>query len=727
MALRYFGLSLLLLTVSTQAQVSMPATTRADLNALSALAQRYPDAAKLTEETQGYYPTALIHGRCMVGFLGKANGAFDGTQVEGSPVYWGSRKGNIVSLRIDAQHLDVVYDLVGLDYVELAGKVKPDLNNVIWSIHADSVVRGIDLPQAYTGKDVLIGITDWGFDYTHPMFYDTTLAETRVRAAWDHYRQSGPSPAEYGYGTELTTTEDLLATGSDTANIYSYATHGSHVAGIAGGSGAGTPYRGVAFEAKYLFCTFLVDAAAVLDAFAWMQSIAEQDEKRLVINMSWGLYYIGTLDGNSLISQAIDQFSSEGVVFVNSGGNNGDINFHIRKDFTNDTLHSRIQFYPYSAHPKMWGQSISMWGEAGLEFSAGLVVTNNANQVQLETPWYNTGTQQAYLDSSLIIGSDTVYFNLTSEAAHPLNGRPHFRLRAKNRSPLLKVALKATAPSGRVHFWNVTELTNDVGNWGQEFQSAQTGWTTGNKQYGISEPACTQSLISVAAYSSNYLTGGGAVAGGAIAPFSSFGPTLDERIKPDIAAPGVNVASSFSSFTDEDYTPITTVDFQGRTYPFVRISGTSMASPATTGVVALMLQADPTLTAAEIKEAIKTNPIIDINTGVIPEGGSTRWGAGKINAYRAVKEVLGLNSIADLEHVELITWPNPVTSELNVMTELGAPVQISVTDITGRTVFSNKHAGGGLISIGTSDWAAGVYHLRLEQAGRISVGEVVKQ
>ena len=83
----------------------------------------------------------------------------------------------------------------------------------------------------------------------------------------------------------------------DTSNIYSYATHGSHVAGIAGGSGAGTKYRGVAFDANYLLVTFLVDEGAVIDAFEWMYQKSLEEEKRLVVNMSWGLYTWGLWTG----------------------------------------------------------------------------------------------------------------------------------------------------------------------------------------------------------------------------------------------------------------------------------------------------------------------------------------------------------------------------------------------------------------------------------------------
>ena len=219
---------------------------------------------------------------------------------------------------------------------------------------------GIDLPHGYTGKNVLIGITDWGFDYSHPMFYDTAMVASRVLAAWDQYKTSGPTPAGFAYGTEYDTPAELDAAQADTANIYSYATHGSHVAGISGGGGAGTAYRGVGYDAQYLFTTFLVDDASVLDAYSWMNQKSISESKRLVINQSWGLYYIGTLDGNSLLSQALNNYSDLGVVFCTSAGNNGAVNFHIKKSFANDTIKSRVTFNPYSGYPTMWGQSLSI-------------------------------------------------------------------------------------------------------------------------------------------------------------------------------------------------------------------------------------------------------------------------------------------------------------------------------------------------------------------------------
>ena len=122
--------------------------------------------------------------------------------------------------------------------------------------------------------------------------------------------------------------------GSDTSNVYGYSTHGTHVAGIAAGGGVGTGLTGMAPASELLLATLMVDEAAALDAFAWMQDVAEADNKRLVINNSWGLPQWGTPDGTSLSNVFIDGLSEDGVVFVSSNGNNGDSDFHIEHTFT---------------------------------------------------------------------------------------------------------------------------------------------------------------------------------------------------------------------------------------------------------------------------------------------------------------------------------------------------------------------------------------------------------
>jgi subtilisin family serine protease len=594
------------------------------------------------------FPINKINSQEYISVLAKVNSAFNFEEFKVNEIVFGTRINSIITLKVPLHKISVLNTISGIDYYEIATKVQANMDKANEDTRVDSIHQAINLPEAYTGKDVYIGITDWGFDYTHPNFYDTSLAQTRIVAAWDQYKQSGPHPLGFNYGTEYTTMSELLAAQSDTANIYNYAYHRSHVAGICGGSGAGTVFRGVAYEANYLFATFLIDAASVLDAYEWMYQKAQNAGKRLVINQSWGLHHMGNLDGTSILSQAIDAYSALGVIFVSSGGNNGDVNFHIKKTFNNDVLRSKVDFYSYAANPNMWGQSLTLWGEPTKNFELGFQVLNSTNVLQTETPYYATNLQSDYLDSLLVFGNDTLFFNLSCEEENPFNQRPHARLRIKNRNTSYRIILKVRAVDGTVHCWNVTELITDVGNWGMPFSNSGTGTTAGNNQYGISEPACTNSTIAVAAHFSQYRNPNGTLIGGSMSSFSSYGPTIDERIKPDISAQGVSIGSSVSSFTTASFSSVGTVNFNDRNYYFTKISGTSMAGPMVTGVVALLLDANPYLSCAQVKEIIKTTVRKDNYTGVIPEEGSVRWGSGKLNAYAAIKmalQILGSEEI----------------------------------------------------------------------------------
>ncbi|MBS1941928.1 MAG: S8 family serine peptidase, partial [Bacteroidetes bacterium] len=321
----------------------------------------------------------------------------------------------------------------------------------------------------------------------------------------------------------------------------------------------------------------------------------------------------------------------------------------------------------------------------------------------------------------------TVFFNLAAEAAEPLNGRPHFRLRIKNTNTALKVVMQVTAPSGTVHCWNVTELDNDVGNWGQAFQGGQPGWTAGDAQYGIGEPGCTESAITAAACQSTTWSSGGTVITGGIAGFSSFGPTLDGRIKPDITAPGLSIASSINSFTDNSYSPILQVPFQGRNYPFARLSGTSMATPAVAGTAALLLEAVPALTAAGVRSIIRNTALTDNKTGTIPPGGSTRWGMGKLNAYHAITEALGITGVGTTDGPRMGLWPNPADGTFWISPPLTGTVQLTVTDVLARTVLTGTRAGDAPIMVDASAWPTGVYVVRVEQNGQQLMRKVVKE
>ena len=670
------------LTNISRSQVFISANDKHDVESIY---QSYLSQELNLDQLKTKYPVHIINDDIYLSFIAKTDSEFNKQAITNLGCVVNETINQLATIKVPIEKIRLIEEFNGLTYLSLSKKMSNSLDKALKDIGADSVHMGLGgLPAAYHGTNVIIGVTDWGFDYTSPVFYDTSLEQTRILAAWDQYKLSGPSPLNFDYGTEFSDPESLINVGSDTSNIYSYSTHGTHVASIAGGSGAGTNYRGVAPGVNFLFVTFLVDEGAVLDAWEWMYQKSLETGKRLVINMSWGLYHAGTLDGNSVLSTAISAYTDLGVVFVNSGGNNGDVNFHLKYDFTNDTIKTRVNFYSYSAHQYMWGQSIHAWGEPGKAFSNKIEVMNSSGNLIGESPFYNTLSTSNYVDTFLLANQDTIWYNISADATHPLNGRPQMRFRVKCINPSYKVMLNSTSESGLVHYWNVTELSNDVGNWGMPFSTYQTGSIGGDNENGISEPSCADDVISVAAYASASATPSGTPIGGGIAYFSSRGPRYDGTMKPDIAAPGVSVASAISSFTDAQYNSVGSIEFNNRTYHFARLSGTSMAAPMVAGVAALILDAHPTISAESVKEILLQTAREDNKTGILPETGDPTWGQGKVNAMAAVQEAVFLNKIESIESLNKIeVYPNPVENflYLNMNSEIKT---ISLKDLSGK-------------------------------------------
>ena len=670
-----FRLHLLCFLVFIVESSSAQNMAQVDLQALSKLDVLVAenDDPKSLLQVAGAYPVAEVHGQATVGFLGRLTAGVTEAEwrawaADEEAVTAGAYRQGIASFRVDAFALHALWQ-TPMDLVELASRAVPHVNKVRYGTRVDSVHAGFNLPQPYHGEGVLIGVLDWGFDYTHPMFRDTTLSTSRIRAVWDQFRQAGPTPGDYEYGTVAESPLDIHLLGSDTSNVYGYSTHGTHVAGIAGGSGAGIGLKGMAPAAKFLFATLMVDESSALDAYDWMQSVAEADGKRLVINNSWGLPQWGTPDGSGLSNQFIDAMSDEGVVFVSSNGNNGNVDFHLDHTFEapGDTIRSRVKFYPLNANPNAWGQNLTLWGEVGESFEMGFLVTTGLSTVVGVSPMYSTSNGPLMLDTIELVNNDTIIYDVVFEPSHPANGRPFMQMRIHKGSANVSVAMQVTGESGRVHAWNHTHLTNDVGNWGQDFQAYQSGWLGGDPYYGIQQPACGHSVIAVGAYTSEYLNPVGIELGGTLANFSTYGPTLDERLKPNISAPGVNVESSLSSFRDGGYSITNTVDFDGTEYEFARLSGTSMSGPAVAGVVALMLEANPELTTTDIRSILESTAREDDNTEILPTSGDNVWGYGKVNASLAVLASLTWDSSLDTPNLAVdqpSIYPNPVREQL---------------------------------------------------------------
>lgn len=696
-------------------QTKLSSSTQQSLEQIEILAKKFDD--QKIQETLPALPIYVVNGKMCLSTVARCDTDFSLASVP-SQIIVGSKTGNVVTLKIPLEEVTTDINITGVNYLEVAPRIQRHLDRAIKDLRVDSVWQGINLEQAYTGKDVLIGVTDWGFDYDHPMFMDTLLQSSRIRAAWDHFKLDGTPPTGFNYGVEYDTPTELDVANSDTASTYyDYATHGNHVAGIAGGSGAGLNYRGAAFESEFLFNSIRLDIGAAIDAFNWMKNIAEADGKRLVINMSWGLYYIGTMDGTSLISEAINTLSDQGVTFVTSGGNNGQGNFHIKKQYSSDTIRTRLQFYPYNAHDFMWGQSISSWGQENNSFGMQIEVYNSSNVLLDASPTYLTNADAGYHEDTIFIANDTILCNFTIDASHPQNNRPHIRARVKNTNTAYRIVMKSFANSGTVHYWNLVELSNGVGNWGQDFYTFGTNGVAGDNQYGIGEPACTERAITVGSHQSAFYSSGGNEYAGNRSGFSSYGPTYDERIKPDVSAPGQGIVSSINSYTTASYNSADQVDFNGRTYHFAAFSGTSMSSPATAGVVALMLEASPTLSPDQIRQILIETCRQDNKTGTIPANGNATWGHGKVTATAAIALAENTTSLNEnTSDIELTIYPNPVETELKIVSSsinLDG-VSFEIYSLEGRKIVSDELLG----TIDVSSFDSGAYFIRFTKNGQ---------
>lgn len=670
------------------------------------------------------YPIRVINNESYLPALIKANDSFSESNILSKGCLIGSKIGNIYTLYIPLDRVEEVINTKGILEIEISRKItNPNVKKGVDDLNADWVNEGYNLPRGFDGKDVIIGVTDWGFDYTHPNFYDTSLTQYRIIGAWDQFREYSSSNNNYSYGRVFIGENELIAAGSDTNNIYNVGYHGTHVAGIASGGGGGSIYRGVAPNAQLLFATFLIDEAALLDAYSWMNDMAEQRSKRLVINGSWGLYNFGILDGTSLFDQAISSLSNSGVVFVSSGGNNGDAFFHINTNLTNNEIKRTGIEFDFNTNPNYWGQSVLIIGDSNNSFSSRLEIYSSTMQLLDSSSWTNTFDNDVISNSYKLINGDSVIFRLSSTDFTPISKRgvQEWEIRISNPLSGIKVVLAIKSDNANIHAWNVANLVTGVGNWGNKFESKGVNYLFGDNNYGVGEPAVCDDVISISAHQARVKNG---FDGGARAVFASKGPRIDEAIRPEVSAPGVGVISSINSFaTDIDGFPNTyTVEFNNKTYKFYPLSGTSMSSPMVAGVVALMLEANPELSPSQIKEILKETARSDEYTGSsLP---NNTWGWGKVDAYSAVERAIQLIGIKDIITLDnrIKVYPNPAKDVLNI--ESQDFYNIKIMDIYGREVIKTNTNTN---RIDVSNLEKGIYFIHFSNKDKAHISKIILQ
>ncbi len=221
----------------------------------------------------------------------------------------------------------------------------------------------------------------------------------------------------------------------------------------------------------------------------------------------------------------------------------------------------------------------------------------------------------------------------------------------------------------------------------------------GNKAWHyIIAPADADTLIAVGAVDSL----------GVRSSFSSFGPSADGRIKPDVTAMGTSVLCVSVS------TPTA----------YQRVSGTSFSCPLTAGVAALLLDAHPTWRPFEVREALR-------ETALNHASPNSSIGWGLVQALAALNWVPSTTGISDrvTRPIALAAGPNPLRPGSFLGIRLSAPagssLRLEVLDVSGRRralLYRGASEGAHAFSwTGLDDrgerLSAGVYWLRLESDG----------
>ena len=624
-----------------------------------------------------------------------------------------------------------------------SGKMHMDVTHVTTGadkVQAGSTVGGKTIP-AYTGKGVVVGISDGGFDYTHPMFFDAQ-GNLRIKKAWDVYAKN--SNGYGGIGAIYTTQEEMLAAqGSKEMQD----THATHVMGIAAGSpwSAQTydnnwvTYCGLAYEADIVAATaglntgdaeidkamdgklmdFLYNSEYletlkanklnvnhVLDIMSLKIAFdyAQEHNMPCVVNCSWGMYF-GYADHHDVVDEFVSKLLGPGRILVCSAGNDGNKNIYIEKPADQYEWTPTPILYSFNSSFQIHSEDefefdLKMWEEyEDSPFSAYGMSTPLTSAIVRDdydkATYYTPGIEWTWKDKkgkehdlclfySYVKGVESGYdysFNLVLPEEYYKDELAYITLTFRSNS-----SFKMVGRPGILHFGESNEFYNPY----------TIGWP------GTHPQAVTVGLSSHRNYATN-IAGestyayGNQSQEGLLVNWSSCGPTFDDRQKPEVAAPGYNIISARSKlysdntegWNDDNKLVVARGTYNNEEREVLMLSGTSMASPVMTGIVALWLQAKPDLTYDEIIATLS-------RTCKKPEPNKTYpnnlYGYGEVDAYAGLLDILGVTTaIPTLSQKLAGVTLQDHTLRIEGITE---PITVNVYTLNGQKVFTAQTADG---------------------------------
>ena len=524
--------------------------------------------------------------------------------------------------------------------------------------------QGYSLPQPYTGQGVVVGVMDVGFDLTHPTFYAADMQRYRIHRFWDQLSADTLASSLY-VGRDWTTSEEILAQAHSTDG--SMLSHGTHTLATAAGSGYTSPYRGMAPDADLCVVANavsnnigLVDSTQIYkftyatDAlgFKYMFDYAQSVGKPCVISFSEGSAQDFRGD-DVLFYEVLDSLTGPGRIIVAAAGNDALLPTYIHKPHRQQRAGNFL-----FAH----GQRVMFTAKSRDPFGIDITFYHDATTTESPRTLWQVHTREVLAKSDSTL-TDTVH---TANRQHTI-AIAAFPSCYNSEEMCYEVVIGCDSNAIGVTQPLSVELTGsnaDV----ELFKQAgyisphpiNPSLNDGEATHCINSPASAPSVISVGATgyrkgAYNYKGEWGETdyaTGGLRSYYSSVGPTFDGRLKPDVTAPGSNVISAYSSYYIEAHPEARDVledvehfDYGGRTYAWNRNSGTSMACPAAAGVVALWLQACPTLSPADVLDIIAhtsqhNDPVLSYP--------NQQYGYGQIDAYAGLLYLLSSTAIPSL-------------------------------------------------------------------------------
>ncbi len=521
--------------------------------------------------------------------------------------------------------------------------------------------------QTLTGKGVIVAIIDTGIDWSHQDFVNAD-GTSRILYLYDLFDPSwtasggkiGSLPPVVDknnkpIGTLYTKAQiNAALKGLGTVASKDLVGHGTACAGTAAGNGRATAkgvlpgtYKGIAPDADLIIVKADNGEGGISNlgyyTVEWILATAKSLGKPAVINMSFGSQW-SSHEGDAPQENMLDTFvgpGKPGAVISVSAGNEGRDSFHAGGTFGPDR--------PGQADNFSSGIELFVTG------SKGTIVTS---YFSVNDDWglAIVGRDNFFVDPT---GKPVVFYlsrvgediggKLSKPAKAPQNFSEYFdkQVAVENVSnKTQEVTIWLPKGSYDVYgFGASTKVTS--GRFDLYIPAAENGsFGKGNEaRFMVGSPGNATNAITVGAY--DFRGSWTNVEGtqtlynmkpGIISTYSSPGFRRDNVVKPEIAAPATYTISPLSKDStemgkDSDGTPdkanITDDGFH------LAWAGTSASSPYTAGVIALMLQKNPTLDAAQVKEIIKKTAIRDEQTAGTP---NPQWGYGKLNPAAAIRE-----------------------------------------------------------------------------------------